>query len=169
MNRNLFIALIIAAVLTSACGMYASSLRTETAGVINQGKYTLIKYGGNYSDDFRTVAFIVPEQGRYVFEIFRPPFESKVVKGLSGGQAQSMAQEFVGGNAYIRMVQLNGVIGPEGDVIGYEVRPIYRSVLFGKEDVLIIGYFVRAGNVIQVNIDVDDAVKQRERGDASGE
>jgi hypothetical protein len=169
MKRNFFTALLIAGILAGGCVTYKATLQTQTAGAIDAaGTYSVIKYARNYGDVYSTVAFIVPERGKYTFRIFKPDFEYKIVKGVSGAQAVEMAQTFVKGNPYIKEVQLNGIIGPAGDVTGYEVRPIYRSILFGREDILVIGYFLNEGNEIQVHIDVDEVVKQREKGDDGG-
>jgi hypothetical protein len=151
-------------VFCGACAMYKTTLQTQTAGAINPGTYSVIKYGGNYSDDFSTFALIVPDRGQYTFNIYKPDFEYRAVRGVSDKQAISLAQAFVRGNAYFAGSQFNGIIGPAGDVIAYEVRPLYRSTLFGKEDVLLLGYFLKKGNVVEVRIDVDDVVKQRDKG-----
>jgi hypothetical protein len=169
MKRYFIAALLMLTILAGGCVTYKATLQTRTAGAVDTAStYSLIKYGRHYGDVYSSVAFIVPERGKYTFSIFKPDFEYKVVKGVSSAQVVEMAQTFVKGDPQIKEVQLNGIIGPGGDITGYEVRPIYRSILFGKEDILIIGYFLNESNEIQVRIDVDDVVKQREKGDDGG-
>jgi hypothetical protein len=168
MKRNLFTVLLIACVLAGACAMYKATLRTETAGAIDPaGAYSVIKYGANYADDYSTFAIIVPENGKYSFDIFKPDFEYRVVRGLSAKQALEAAQVFVRGPEVMRS-QVNGIIAPDGSVIGYEVRPLYNSHIFGISDVLLVGYFLKDGNRVEVRIDVEDVVKNRNRGDDAG-
>jgi hypothetical protein len=150
----------------AGCATYSGSLRTQQAKAIDPSDtYTVIRVGGNSFEDYMTFALIVPESGKYRFEIFKPDFDYRSSKGLTAKRALDMAIAFVSAQPSFAYSQTNSIIGPDGSVIGYEVRPLYQQILFGQQDILITGYFPKDNNVIEVRVDVDDAVKRRDRGD----
>jgi hypothetical protein len=164
--RGLLTGLFLTSLILAGCATYTASLRTAQAGAIDQsGTYTVFRIGGNYFEDYSTFALIVPENGRYRFEIFKQDFEYRSSKKLSAKQAVNMAEVFVSSQPSFAYSRTNAVIGPDGSVIAYEVRPLYQTMLFGQSDILIIAYLLKANNVVEVRADVDDVVKRRDRGD----
>jgi hypothetical protein len=164
--KRLMIWLFLPGLILAGCATYSGSLRTQQAKAIGpSGTYTVIRVGGNYFEDYSTFALVVPEDGRYRFEIFKPDFEYRSSKKLTAKQALAMASAFVSSQPSFTYSQTSSIIGPDGSVIGYEVRPLYNQMLFGQSDVLIIAYFPKENNVIEVRVDVDEAVKRRDRGD----
>jgi len=157
------ICLFLLSLAVAGCATYGPALQTQPAKDIDlSDTYTVIRVGGNYFEDYYTFALIVPENGKYRFNIFRPEFEYRSSKGLTAKQALSMAETFVAAQPNFTHSQTNAVMGPEGAAIAYEVRPLYQQILFGEPDILIVVYQLKADNIVEVRVDIDDIVKRRQ-------
>ncbi len=113
-----------------------------------KGTYTLLLYGCHYSDDIKNLAVLVDEGSRYPVEIYDTPTSYQVKKGLTGPQALREADSFV--RCSIRRVvqtQLRRIMDEAGGTIGYEARPLYSPLEFGRTDVLLVSYSLQSGIV----------------------
>jgi len=164
--KRLLIPIFLVSLIVAGCATYQGSLRTESAKAVvdPSGTYTLIRVGGNAFEDYTTFALIVPEGGKYRFEIFKPDFDYRSSKGLTAKQAEKMAVAFVSSQSSFKYSQISAVIGLDGSAVAYEVRPLYDQLLFGQSDVLSVVYLLKADNVVEVRVDVDEVVKRHERG-----
>jgi|WetSurMetagenome_2_1015567.scaffolds.fasta_scaffold00035_35 hypothetical protein len=160
-NRKIVSALlaVLMGLLCVSCATYKVSLvDREYEGPLPDGAYTVIKYGGNHYDDFATFALLVPDNSVYKFEIYRPDFEYRTVKGVSANSARQIARDFVKGHPEFLRTASREIIAPDGSVAGYETRALYKGGLFGMADVFDVNYLLKADNVIEVRIKLDDAV-----------
>jgi len=125
-------------------------LRTEIVppDEITGSTYTLILYGARYSNDIENVALLVGEGGPYRFEVYAPDFDYRVTKNVPYSDALEEAEKLVRHHYAFMQSQLSRIVGPSGDTIGYELRPLYRPVEFGSADVLDINYFLEGGKVV---------------------
>ncbi len=142
----------------------ASAPETEITGI-----YTLFLYGGRYLDDIETFAILAKEGTPYSFDIFKPDFDYRVIKGVPAKKALSDAVTFVSRHPAFIHAQLGKIFDVKGDVIGFEVRPLYQSTVFGISDVLDITYVLRGDRVIvyeQLKPAID---RMRFSGGSSGE
>jgi hypothetical protein len=156
-------------ILCGACVATRYTLQTQDGGLTETaGTYTIIRYGASNPEDFATFAIIFPEQGRYSFDIFKPDFEYRVEKGLTAKQAMEAAQTFVNWHPEFSRAQTSRILGPDGNVIGYEVKALYKTTLFGKEDVAYLTYVLKDNNMVTVYLRVDDVVRARNMGGAGG-
>jgi hypothetical protein len=112
------------------------------------GTYTVIFYGCNFLDDLETIAFLDKEGDQYTFEPFAPAFRYRVKKGMDAKDAVAEATRFVGCNTSFSRAQLSRIIGPDGDTLGYEVRPLYHSFTYGVDDVLYTDYRIKGDKVV---------------------
>jgi hypothetical protein len=169
-RKRLSAALVLICVALAGCSSYKGVLDTTPANMSAlTGKYTLIKVGGGSVEDYTTFALIVPEDGMYRFDIYKPAFDYSATKGLSSGQALKTAETFVSGQNAFLYSRTRAVIGPAGGAIAYEVRPLYQTVIFGRSDLLITTYLLKEDNLVEVRVDVDEVVKWRDRdGDRHG-
>jgi hypothetical protein len=125
--------------------------------------YTLLLYGCHYPDDIKNLAVLVDEGSRYPVEIYDLPTSYQVKKGVPGPQALKEADSFV--RCSIRRVtqtQLRRIIDDAGGTIGYEVRPLYSPLEFGKTDVLSVSYSLQNGTVrtyIRLDPDLERALE----------
>jgi len=151
---------VIASLTLQACAP-GKALRTDVApsGDV-QGTYTLILYGGNYSDDLETIAFLDKEGDRYTLEPYAPEFVFRVRNGLSADRALREASEFIRSHADFHREQVRGIRDEKGEIIGYELRPLYLSITFGTDDVLDVDYLLKEDRVL-VFVKLKPALEKR--------
>jgi hypothetical protein len=153
MNRNFYMKstlLLILALLSYSCS--ERYLRTESAtpGEIT-GTYTLILYGGNYANDVKTFAILAKEGTPYTFDVFAPSFDYRIIKNAPAREALEKAKKFVSFHPDFWKIQISEILGPQGGVIGYEVKPLYYPEAFGNPDI-IRTYYKMTGNKVNVYI-----------------
>ena len=128
-----------------------------------KGVYTLLLYGCHYPDDIKNFAVLVEEGSRYPVEIYDTPTSYQVKKELTGPQALKEAGSFVRcGVRHVTRTQLRRIIDDAGGTIGYEVRPLYSPLEFGRSDVLFVSYSLRNGNIrtyIRLDPDLERALE----------
>jgi hypothetical protein len=167
--RLLFVPAVIlaAALLCVSCASYKSALiDAQYGGALPQGAYTVIKYGGNHDEDFATFCLLIPEDTPYKFEIFRPDFEYTVTRGVGSDEALKTASVFVSRHPDFLRSGSRSIMGPDGRVVAYEVKAFYRPLLFGTENAFDVTYSLRADNVIEVRIYLEDVVINYLRSDS---
>ena len=113
-----------------------------------RGNYTLILYGGNYSDDLETIAFLDKEDDPYKFEPYAPDFLFRVKKGMTAERALREASEFIHLHPDFQKEQLRTIKDEKGMVIGHELRPLYFPLAFGSDDVLEIDYRLKEEKLV---------------------
>lgn len=133
MKKNLNIVTTVFVIILASIALYSCSsgryLRTESAKAgETTGAYNLILYGGNYSNDIKTLAVLVREGEPYSFEIFAPAFDYRIVKGVPAEEAFKRAEKFVSFHREFWKAQLRKIIDNNGNTIGYEIRPLYYPV-----------------------------------------
>ena len=156
----------LACLLCSACAVNQSYIQTKGANnseII--GDYTVFLYGANNYNDIATVAILVPTDGHYKFEMFAPDWAYHTVKGVEGRDAVTMADKFVSWHSSVTRTQTSKILAPSGEVIGYEIRPLYMSTTFGREDVMYIDYFLKENNQIEVHVHLYYDVEKVLEGD----
>jgi len=138
-----------ACVLSLQACMQGKALRTEAVTKADfQGTYTLILYGGNYSGDLETVAILDKEGDRYTFEPYAPEFNYRAIKGQTADHALPRAEQFIRGNPSYQGEILRNILDPEGNIIGYELRPFYLPFVYGMSDVLDVDYWIKGEKVL---------------------
>jgi hypothetical protein len=151
MTRTLAIKLglliaVASAFLTSCAG--GQYLRTKTAGPLDiSGSYSVILYGCNYTADVENAAILVPEGAPYTFEVYAPNFDYQVKRRVPARQALREAERFVSCHYAFWRSRISKIIDPEGNIAGYEVRPLYREPEFRYPDILDITYTLKGRTV----------------------
>jgi len=144
MRRVFFVIFVVIAIFVAAipCSpAFGLSLFSKDAHASEvTGNFTVMLYGGRYSTDVETVAFLIPEPSKYTFELYAPDFDYKVVRGVPAADALHMADQFVRIDYAFLRSELNKILDVDGSTIGFEVRPLYQPLEFGTEDVLDISY-----------------------------
>ena len=124
-------------------------LRTEGATVAEiSGTYTLILYGGRYSNDIETIAILDKEDDKHTFEVYAPEFDYKIKRGVPAKEALEEAERFVKFHRSFWQSRLSKIIDPTGYTIGYEIRPLYYPSDYGYTDVLDVRYVIQESKVI---------------------
>jgi hypothetical protein len=141
---------------------YKAALKDRAfPGNLPDGTYTVIKCGGANSEDFATFVVLVPEQNGKAFDIFKPDYEYRIIKGVSAVEAMQMALDFVKNHAEFLRAGSRAIVMPEGQIAGYEVKALYRQLFLGQEDLFDVSYFLKQDNRIEVRIRLDDVVRRR--------
>jgi hypothetical protein len=147
---NPFLILGIAALIILSLFFFASDkhLKTETALPSEmQGTFTLMLYGCRSADDIENMVLFDKEGDAFTFEIYSPEFSYTVKTNVPAGDALAEAEKFVRCNINCEGSQLRKILGPGGNSIGFELKPLYSPVLFGIRDVLDIGYVIKERKV----------------------
>ena len=165
---SVFLGVVLTCFLCCACAYNQSYIQTKGAEQAEiTGNYTVFLYGAHHYNDIATVAILAPTDGPYKFSIFATDWAYRTVKGVAGKDAVAMADKFVSWHpSYVR-TQTSKILAPSGEVIGYEIRPLYMLTTFGKEDVMHVDYLPKENNRIEVHIHLDNDVEKKLYGDGA--
>ncbi len=153
--------LVISAFTNGDSSAFEKPLKTEeTKAADITGVFTLILYGGRFSDDIETIAILDYEGDQYTFEPYAPEFDYGIKKGIPAKEALGVAKKFVSFHNSFWRSQLSKIIDNKGSTIGYEVRPLYWPTTFGLSDVLEVNYWLKEGNKIKVTIRLTPSVER---------
>ncbi len=141
-------------------------LAVEPGGRIQKNlRYDLILYGGRYSEDLHTVAIMGIEGGPYKIVPYAPPFDYRVVKDVDAPEALNMAVRFFSAtNPNFLWTRQSRILGPDGTVIGYEIRPLYQPFVYGISDILDTSYWLKGKGVVSAWIELNPAIKRNGGG-----
>ncbi|MDH4230541.1 MAG: hypothetical protein OEW04_00755 [Nitrospirota bacterium] len=126
-------------------------IRLDTQGAQHSevtGKYRVIFYGCNFLNDLETIVLLDKEDDNYLFEPYAPEFKYREKKGMDAATAFAEAENFLQCNASFSRTQLRKIIGHDGGIVGYELRPLYAPFTYGVDDVLDANYVVRGDKVV---------------------
>lgn len=127
-----------------------------------QGTFTLMLYGCRSADDIENMVLFDKEGDSFTFGIHAPDFSYTVKTNVSAGDALAEAEKFVRCNPNCEGSQLRKILGPGGNGIGFDLKPLYSPVLFGIRDVLDVGYTIKEQKVT-VYIKLDSHVEKSRR------
>lgn len=112
------------------------------------GTYRVLFFGCNFNNDIETIAFLDRDDDQYAFKPHAPDISYLVRKEVAAGEAVAETKEFVNCSTAFRGSRLSKIIGPEGDILGYEVRPFYDPLSYGVADVLEADYRLKDHKVV---------------------
>ena len=121
------------------------------------GTYSLVLFDSGLGNGIQRIAVLDREGDSYRFEPYAPEFEYKIVRGLSGSEALQRAQHYLAVTPEYWKSQLSRIKGPAGEVLGYELRPLYQRTVFGMDDVLEISYRVK-GETVFIHMRLKDPI-----------
>lgn len=160
--RSILYVWVLCSLIAPSAHAFDSPLRTEPADPSElTGTFTLILYGGRYADDIETVAIFSPEGGPYTFSLYAPDFDFTTEKGRPAREALERAGKFVGFHPAFWRSQLSRILGPSGNTIGYELRPLYRPFIYGSSDVMQVLYRLKQNNTVRVTIRLIPSVERQ--------
>jgi len=168
MIKKISLAFALLVILISNSFALEKPLKTEDAKIDEvTGIFTLILYGGRYLDDIETIAILDKEGDQYTFEPYAPEFDYRIKRGVPAKEAFVEAKIFVSSHSSFRRAQLGKIIDDKGDIIGFEVRPLYFPTTYGLSDVLDVDYWLKDSKVI-VKVKIKPSVEMMLRdGDRS--
>ncbi len=158
--------ILMASILCGACATYKATLKDQAfGGTLPEGTYTVIKYGANNSEDYATFAILVPDRGKYAFDIYRPDFEYRTFRGVPAKTAMQTAFDFVNRHSEFLRPGSRAILAPDGSIAGYEISTLYRRGFLGSEELFHVTYLLRDDNKIEVRIRLDDVVLKHLQAD----
>jgi len=145
----------------------AAGLKTVVADKSEvQGTFTLILYGGISASDPENVAILKREGDGYSIEIEAGGRGYTVMKALSANVALAEAEKFVRRSIEARrLTHIAKIIGPSGDIIGFEVKALYEPDRFGMPVVVNTRYTLK-GDTVHAWIRLDPGIEMALRGDS---
>ena len=102
--------------------------------------FTLIYLLGRDKEDQRRAVILDFEDDGVEFIPTVPGYEYEILQSVSISEAIYETEIFFGHQAVITNYYFKRVLGPEGSVIGYEIRPTYVESMYGNFDPLKIEY-----------------------------
>jgi hypothetical protein len=161
--------LLLLVLVCAGCATYKATLKDQAfEGALPAGMYTLIKCGGGNLEDYATFVILVPEKSGYVFDVYKPDFEYRTLRGVPAAAAMQMARDFVKTHPEFLRSSSRAIIMPDGNIAGYEVRTLYRRTFLGLEDLFDVNYLLQYNNIIEVRIRLDEVALRHIRGGSDG-
>lgn len=163
-----YITIIIIAILTVSCTFTGHvRLKSEDApdSVKGEGIYDLILHGNRYGDDLVTVAILDNASDSYVFEPYATAHDYTIKRGLEGTEALQEAANFVSSHSAYWTNRVRRISDSEGNVLGYEVRPLYHRHRYGYSNLINVDYLLKDKKVsvfIQLKTFIEKHIKKRE-------
>jgi hypothetical protein len=131
-------------------------LKTAAASVSEvQGTFTLILYGARHPDDPERVAILDREGDKTVLDPFASSADYWSDKGLPAKEALAKAERFVKEHGSFWKSRMSKVLSTKGDVIGFEIKPLYLPVAFGETDIIRVYYWPQKEGHIKVIVQTD--------------
>lgn len=147
--------------LTSCVNSKVLSPRMITPAEVEPGTYSVILYRNQAVDYLTTVAFLDREGDAYTIVPQTASFTYTVMKGLSADEALKMAEQFVRTQPSYSNTEIKAIRDPAGNLLGYEVRPIYQPFVYGDAgDVLNISYFLHPDKKVSVWVRLKNYIDQ---------
>jgi hypothetical protein len=161
-GKLLYVTITIIAFLTVSCAP-AGHVRLRSAGVPDtetvKGSYDLILYGNRYGDDLETVAILDNTSDTYTFEPYAPAYDYTIKRGLRANEALQEAANFVSLNSAYWTNRIKRISDREGNVLGYEVRPLYHRHQYGYSDVINVNYLLK-GETVSVYVSLKSSFER---------
>ena len=131
---------------------------------VETGSFALILHSSQGQRYMDTVAILDIEGDAYEIEPAAAPYNFTVVEGLTGQQALQTARRFIDFYAGHNTTGQQAITSPAGDVIGYELRPLYHPFVYGVSDVMDITYDHQPQGRVIVSVELLFHVEQQLRG-----
>jgi len=146
--------------LSVSCSM-GKYLKTETVNEVELGgSYTLFLYR-DWLD--QKIAILDIEGDGYTFMMTGSLFNYVSQKGVAAEDTLNSAVEFI----YSQRNQWKRILDDNGNIIGYDFRPLYHATRYGTPDILDVAYRVENDKVI-VTVDIKQSIRKRYYQDVFG-
>lgn len=164
----LFLSILPLSLLTSCARYTVLTPRWLANAKVKPGTYTVICYCDQAVDFLTTVAFLDRQGDSYSFEPQAASYTYSVSKDLPADKALKLAEQFVRSGPSYNHTEVKEIRDPAGNLLGYEVRPIYQPFVYGDNgDVLNITYFLKHEDKISVWIRLKHGIDQPRYHDAT--
>jgi hypothetical protein len=158
----LYIAVVLLLLVLHSCA--GTGLRTASLADNERitGIFTVILYGTQEYESLNTIAFLDIEGDGYELNPSAPESNYTVIKNIQDQEAVEKALHFISTqNPDFRNAQTRRILDERGNTIGYELRPLYRKIVYGLSDVLRVHYSPMERGKVKVSISLYEQIKTR--------
>lgn len=155
------LALTTAIMLLSACspGLQLNTTVLEQLPRETEPLYTLIYFVGIDHSDVRRAVILDLEEDDYLFRPEVIDFQYEILQNVS------LPESIYETEVFFRQEGVAGynkasVHSPDGQLIGYELRPLYSEEFMGIPDLLNMSYFLQKDNSIRIKIQIKKSLKR---------
>ena len=124
------------------------------------GNFRTILYGAKFGDDLETVAFLDIEGDEYVLKPFAADFRYTVQENMTGWEAFDTARKFVAFHRSFHSFEQREILAPGGQIIGYEIHPLYHVLEFGTDDPIDVTYSLKEDNTVEIVVRLKEEVER---------
>ncbi len=163
MKRTFIIYLLAGCVLIFTGSVSAESTLLRTVPVEKgeiTGEFDLILFGSLAQGIVNNLVILDRRDDGVIIEPYAPEFDYKIIRGLSTGEQIKHAEQFLSFHSAFYRFERSAILGPDGQVLGYEIRPLYQPLTFGVSDVLDVAYR-KKGNTVHAYITVKESVERQ--------
>jgi len=125
------------------------------------GMYRVYLYGALYTNDLETAAILDIEGDEYTIEPYASPTSYTLKENQAGYEAFTEAEKFVMSHRSAKSYGSREILAPDGTVVGYELRPLYRLPELGINDPVNVSYSLMPDKKIMFNVWLNERVGQR--------
>ncbi|MCE5312038.1 MAG: hypothetical protein LLF86_02670 [Nitrospiraceae bacterium] len=125
-------------------------------------RYDIVLYGGRYMDDLETLIVLDIAGDKYEFIPYLPKSDYTIVKNQSAEQALAYARDVYTSQSAYQRTRVSRIVDKENRLIGYELRPLYKSFRYGYSDIMFVNYVFQGDKVI-IHLKLIDPVERREK------
>lgn len=122
------------------------------------GTYKVFLYGANHASDLETAVFFDLEGDDYNMMMRAAESKYSILNGLAGPDAIKTALKFIKFHRNYSGYEINKILGKEGRIIGYEVKPTYLLFSYPVSEVIHISYQLKEHGNVFVSVFLDKAV-----------
>lgn len=145
-------------ILTSCTG--GKVLRTEPSDEGNiSGTFDVNYYSNQDYDALMYVAILDIDGDEHEISIYAPEYYIKTANNVKAEEAVSHSLEFIKNHREYIKYYIEKILTDEGDVIGYEIKPLYSPVTYGVTDVFDNRYLSMGDGKVKAIIDLKERVK----------
>lgn len=152
--------LILIAIFTLPLNVWAEVILKECKTEEINGKFNVILYSNSFINDPET--FIVFEKIDSNFKIvpYAPKFKYRIFENLSSEAALNISKEVLLNPTAVSSIKCSIIKSYSGDILGYELKPIYLPWIFGILEPLETIY-KKDGNEIKIFIRLNPRVERQ--------
>lgn len=145
--------------LLAACSLGASLRSRPVTEIAPSGTYNAVFYGYRYVGDLETVVFLKPASSQFQIKVRSTRYYS-IVNGLSAPAAIKRAERFFSSNPNYTGISRNKILTPAGQLVGYEIRPLYQVFVYGTPDVLTTNYTLK-DNTVNMYVELNPLIRKQ--------
>ena len=119
--------------------------------------FTLIYFVGLNREDIKRAVVLDLEGDKYNFTPRLRDFEYEILQNVTINEAIYETELFYRYEEVITGYVFQEILSVSGDLLGYELRPLYVKHIYGTEDILDISY-LQSGRKVKVTIGLQEGL-----------